>query len=248
MLPVHACCTGILLLMCVLYRCVLYLCSSLLQLAPSHSSSLLCKCNPHPGWWHAPHYSTHIHTHTHHIHVNPFTHTHTHKQPSPPAQHRGRGTALLLWVKCFSRLVGHRRTFADQELDSAQVSGSGRLHQRSSSPLGLMLLWDKRQSTRWKQRRTLQGSNRPAPVAQSQSIITNHPCLNEVVCGQTWYWHIFNESNNRVLRKGRPTRSAPVCSNTSATSVWPFSHAYVRAVSPVAVVACTLAPAQKTHS
>lgn len=33
------------------------------------------------------------------------------------------------------------------------------------------------------------------------------------------------------------TRSAPACSSTSATSVWPFSQAYVSAVSPVAVVA-----------
>lgn len=41
------------------------------------------------------------------------------------------------------------------------------------------------------------------------------------------------------------TRSAPVCSSTSATSVCPFSHAYVRAVSPVAVVAWTLAPEQR---
>ena len=44
------------------------------------------------------------------------------------------------------------------------------------------------------------------------------------------------------------TRSAPVCSSTSATSVCPFSQAYVSAVSPVAVVAWTFAPEDKSTS
>lgn len=41
------------------------------------------------------------------------------------------------------------------------------------------------------------------------------------------------------------TNSAPCSNNASATSVWPFSQAYVRAVSPVPVVAWTFAP--KNH-
>lgn len=52
------------------------------------------------------------------------------------------------------------------------------------------------------------------------------------------FWHYWLDVKEvQVL-----TRSAPACSSTSATSVWPFSQAYVSAVSPVAVVACTLAP------
>ena len=41
------------------------------------------------------------------------------------------------------------------------------------------------------------------------------------------------------------TSLAPLSSRTSATSVWPFSQAQVKAVSPVPVWACTLAPATK---
>lgn len=45
-----------------------------------------------------------------------------------------------------------------------------------------------------------------------------------------------------MTQRRRLTKLAPACSSTSATSVCPFSHAYVNAVSPVAVVAWTFAP------
>lgn len=46
----------------------------------------------------------------------------------------------------------------------------------------------------------------------------------------------------QVVNYRNLTSSAPADSRTSATSVWPFSHENDSGVSPVAVVALTLAP------
>lgn len=66
-------------------------------------------------------------------------------------------------------------------------------------------------------------------------------------CSWKWYqyqWccvHTWPDQRKIIIQKTF-TSSAPCSSKASATSVWPFSQAYVRAVSPVPVVAWTLAP------
>lgn len=58
---------------------------------------------------------------------------------------------------------------------------------------------------------------------------------------QWWCVHTWPDQQKIIIQKTF-TSSAPCSSKASATSVWPFSQAYVRAVSPVPVVAWTLAP------